>query len=282
MRIDLHTHSRLSDGTDSPAELIHAAKAAGLDVVALTDHDTFAGLGEAAATAAEIGIGFVPGIEISCSYEGASVHLLGYGVGPHAGLAAELEVVRTSRSERLPRMLAKLAAHGMPLTEAEVLAGARDTPSVGRPHVADAMVARGYVASRDEAFARWLGDGRPIYVGRYGMDLLTCIRYIKQAGGATIIAHPWSRQSLAVLTPAVLEELARSGLDGVEVDHPDHSPEVRQALRPVAIAAGLLMTGSSDHHGLGKTRNDLGCDTTDPRTYALLSTRFDVSHAVLG
>ncbi len=282
MRIDLHTHSRVSDGTDSPSVLMHNARAAGLDVVALTDHDTFAGLGEAAAAAAEVGIDFVPGIEISCMYEGASVHLLGYGVGPHAGLATELESVRRSRSERLPLILAKLEANGMPLSLAEVLALARDTPAIGRPHVADAMVARGYVASRDEAFADWLAEGRPIYVGRYGMDLFAAIKYVKQAGGAAVVAHPWSRQSRVVLSRSVLEELAVEGLDGVEVDHPDHSPATRAQLRMTAVAAGLLITGASDHHGLGKTRNDLGCDTTDPRTFALLRTRFDAANAVLG
>lgn len=282
MRIDLHTHSRVSDGTDSPTELMHKARAAGLDVIALCDHDTFAGLGEAKHAAADAGVEFVPGIEISCMYLGVSVHLLGYGVGAHAGLEAELEQVRRSRSERLPRMLANLEAAGLPVTMAEVLAVSRDTPAIGRPHVADAMVARGYVATRDEAFSHWLAEGRPVYVGRYGMDLETGIRYVKQAGGAAVIAHPWSRQSKAVLTAGVLEEFAGIGLDGVEVDHPDHSVEVRQQLRPIAIKAGLLMTGSSDHHGLGKLHNDLGCETTDPRTFALLRTRFDADRAVLG
>jgi predicted metal-dependent phosphoesterase TrpH len=273
VRADLHTHSTLSDGTDSPAELVTKAVDAGLDVVALTDHDTYAGLDEARRRAEELGIGFVPGIEISCRLGGVSVHLLGYGAGPEPALDAELARARVSRADRLPDMLDRLAAFGMPLTRDEVMRWVGDSPSVGRPHVADAMVARGYVASRDEAFRDWLAEGSPVYVDRYAIDLPRAVALVLAAGGAPVIAHPWSRQSRAVLTIDVLARLASAGLTGIEVDHPDHDAGTRAELRTVAASLGLLATGSSDYHGLGKVNNDLGCETTSEPVLAALQAR---------
>src|SRR5580765_8160907 len=159
MRIDLHTHTRVSDGTDTPTELIMKAKAAGLSVVALTDHDTFDGLDEAAAAAEAQGITLVRGVELSCRRGGSSVHLLGYGVDEDAAaLAEELIMVRQGRSDRVTPVLAKLAGLGAPLTHEQVLAQVGDSPSAGRPHIADALVAAGYVADRREAFDRYLAD----------------------------------------------------------------------------------------------------------------------------
>lgn len=273
MRADLHTHSNISDGTDAPGELVAKAAREGLDVVALTDHDTYAGLEEARRAATQIGIGFLPGIEISCRLGGVSVHLLGYGTGPEPALDAELAQVRASRADRLPEMLDRLAALGMPLSRDEVMRWVGDSPSVGRPHLADAMVARGYVASRDEAFRDWLAEGCPVYVDRYAIDLPRAVSLVLSAGGAPVIAHPWSRQSRAVLTPDVLAGLAAGGLVGIEVDHPDHDAGTRAELRPLAASLGVLATGSSDYHGLGKTRNDLGCETTPEPVLAALRAR---------
>ncbi len=266
MRIDLHTHSNRSDGTDSPAELVRHAKAAGLDGVALTDHDATEGWDEAERAADEVGIRLVKGIEISTQYEGASVHLLGYEFDPgYPPLVAELERVLGGRTQRLPRLLEKLAEHGMPLTEDEVLAVAGDAAAWGRPHVADAMIAKGYIVDRDEAFRDWLVPGKPAYVGRYSADLFTAIDLLRAAGGRPVIAHAWARESRAKLTAEVLGKLAEAGLAGLEVDHPDHGPESRAAIAAIADDLGLAKTGSSDYHGTGKGPEfHLGANTTDP------------------
>ena len=194
MRIDLHTHSAVSDGTDSPAELVAKAKAAGLDVVALTDHDTFDGLDAAVAGGRAHGIEVVRGVELSTRRAGQSVHLLGYGADEaHPGLDAEMERVRAGRSMRLAPVLDRLAALGVPLTEEQVRVHVGDSPSIGRPHIADALVAAGYVADRKEAFDRFLADGGPAHVPRYAIELGRGIDLIHAAGGVAIIAHPWGR-----------------------------------------------------------------------------------------
>ena len=275
MRIDLHAHSLVSDGTDSPAELVAAAAAHGLDVVALTDHDTFDGLPEAQARAEREGVRLVAGIEISATRSGRSVHLLGYGCDPaEEGLARELARVRDGRTGRLPAMLAKLAALGMPLTPEEVAAQVGDSPSLGRPHVADALVARGYLANRSEAFSSYLADGGLAYVPRYSIELGRAIDLVHDAGGVAVIAHPWSRVSLAVLDAQTLAALvADHKLDGIEADHGDHDEATRARLRAVAADLGLLVTGGSDYHGTGKTGHDLGSETTSPAVFAAIERR---------
>lgn len=272
MRIDLHTHSSVSDGTQSPSALVRAAAAAGLDVVGVCDHDTFDGLPEARAAAPGAGIEVVGGLEMSTELDGASVHLLGYGCRPDdAALGAELERIRAGRTGRLSALLERLTELGLPVTEAEVRAQAHGGPSLGRPHVADALVARGYVADRTEAFDRWLADDRPAFVPRYAAGLAASLALVRAAGGVAVLAHPWGRGSRAVLPPAVLADLVeRHGLDGFEVDHTDHDPATRAELRALASGLGVLATGSSDHHGAGKPGNPLGCETTDPEVYQRL------------
>ncbi len=269
MRIDLHTHSSVSDGTDTPTQLVRKAAAEGVDVLGLTDHDTFDGLREAKLAAASAGIVVLPGIEMSCQLEGASVHLLGYGCDPHfEELLDELARVRVGRTGRLPEMLTKLAELGMPLTETEIAEQVGSSPSLGRPHVADAMVAKGYVQDRQEAFDRFLHDGGPAYANRYSCPLRRGIELIRRAGGVPVIAHPWGRGRDKELTPAVLSELTMENrLEGIEVDHPDHDADTRTRLRELASRLGLLTLGSSDHHGLGKVNNPLACETTDPDVY---------------
>lgn len=277
MRIDLHTHSAVSDGTDRPAELIGRAVAAGLDAVALTDHDTYDGLAEAAAAASRHGLDFLPGMEMSCVHShagrwGVSVHLLAYGMDTAApDLAEELARLRRGRDDRVPRLLSRLAELGLPLTAEEVIAQAGGSPSIGRPHVADAMVARGYVADRTEAFDRYLADNGPAHVDRYACELEKGIALIHRAGGVAVIGHPWGRSSKAVLDPDELARLVReAGLDGFEVDHQDHTGAERAELRRLATTLGVLGTGSSDYHGTGKTDHDLGCNTTEPEVYRRL------------
>lgn len=269
MRIDLHTHSRVSDGTDSPAELVGHAAEAGLDVVALTDHDTFAGLDEAVAAGARLGVEVVRGLELSCARRGSSVHLLAYGADPDAPeLAAEMERVRAGRTDRLSPVLAKLAELGVPVSEQQVMVHVGGSPSVGRPHIADALVAAGHVGDRTEAFDRFLADGGPAHVPRYAIEVGQGIDLVHRAGGVAVLAHPWGRGREHVLPPELLRQLAEEHrLDGLEVDHQDHDADTRHRLRALTEQLGLLATGSSDYHGTGKTNHDLGCNTTDPGVY---------------
>jgi 3',5'-nucleoside bisphosphate phosphatase len=269
MRIDLHTHSSVSDGTDTPAELVRKARAVGLDVVALTDHDTFDGLDEAATEGERLGIRVVRGMELSCSRRGDSVHVLAYGADPASpGLAAEMARVRDGRLGRLAGVVAKLAELGVPVSEAEVMAQVGDSPSVGRPHIADALIKAGHVRDRQEAFDRFLADGGPAHVHRYTIEVDRGIDLVHEAGGLAVIAHPWGRGREYLLPSSVLEMLVRDHrLDGIEVDHQDHDSETRERLRVLADALGLLATGASDYHGVGKLDHDLGCNTTDPAVF---------------
>ena len=275
MRIDLHTHSSVSDGTDAPGDLVRAARRAGLDVIALCDHDTFAGLDEAASEGPRSGIRVLRGIEISCELHGGSVHLLGYGCrADDSALGLELARIRAGRTGRIPAMLARLAALGMRVGESDLAPFVGNSPSVGRPHVADAMVALGYVADRREAFDSWLADGGPAFVDRYNAPLTQAVDLVHAAGGAAVIAHPWGRGSRERLTAEVLSLLAKAhALDGIEVDHTDHDEAARGELRVIANSAGLLVTGSSDYHGLGKINNSLGCETTPPSVFERLLDR---------
>ena len=269
MRIDLHTHSAVSDGTDTPAELVEKARAVGLDVVALTDHDTFDGLDEAAAAGERVGIQVVRGMELSCSRHGSSVHVLAYGADPAStGLAAEMALVRDGRLGRLAGVLAKLAALGVPVSEAEVMAQVGNSPSVGRPHIADALIKAGHVRDRQEAFDRFLADGGPAHVHRYTIEVERGIDLVHEAGGVAVIAHPWGRGRERLLPGSAIQALARDhGLDGIEVDHQDHDADIRRRLHTLADSLGLLATGSSDYHGTGKLDHDLGCNTTDPDVF---------------
>lgn len=280
-RIDLHTHSNISDGTLSPADVIAAAVEADLDVVALTDHDTLDGLPEARKAARHYGVEFLGGLEVSTEHEGVSVHLLGYGVRPDdADLARELAKVREGRSGRIPAMAALLSKFGMPLDAQDVLKQAGGAPSVGRPHVADAMVARGYVADRREAFDCWLDEGKPAYVGRYTPSIERGIELIRGAGGVPVLAHPWGRHSRDALSINYLEQLIYCGLEGLEVDHTDHDEATRAELRAFGAAMNLIMTGSSDFHGAGKPDNPLGCNLTAPEVYDELVGRIEARGGV--
>lgn len=283
MRIDLHVHSSVSDGTDTPTQLVLKAFSAGLDVIGLCDHDTFDGIPEAQEATKRIGVTILPGIEMSTRVDDVSVHLLGYGCDPyHRPLVEELARIRVGRSGRLQGMLDKAAAHGMLLTLDDVMAAAAAAPSIGRPHVADAMVAKGYVATRQEAFDRWLGDDKPCYVGRYATALEDAIDLIHEARGVAVIAHPWGRGSRDVLPAEYLKHLAwDKGLEGIEVDHTDHDQRTRDLLFQLGERLGLIRTGSSDYHGFGKPDNPLGCHLTRPTAYADLVRKIKVRGGVL-
>ena len=265
MRIDLHTHSRASDGTQSPEELVRAAAAAGLDVVAITDHDTAEGWDEAETTARETGIALVRGMEISTRHDGHGVHLLAYLPDrTHPGLVAELDRILDGRSSRLPAMLARLRELGIDITAEDVGRVAGDAVSTGRPHVADALVDLGVVGDRTEAFRRYLSPGRPAYANRYAAPLETMLDLVGEAGGVSVIAHPWGRHGREEPGEATLAALVEAGLSGIEVDHQDHDAPTRDRLRGIARNLDLVATGSSDHHGTGKVDHELGCNTTEP------------------
>ena len=268
MRIDLHTHSRASDGTQSPEELVRAAAAAGLDVVAITDHDTAEGWDEAETTARETGIALVRGMEISTRHDGHGVHLLAYLPDrTHPGLVAELDRILDGRSSRLPAMLARLRELGIDITAEDVGRVAGDAVSTGRPHVADALVDLGVVGDRTEAFRRYLSPGRPAYANRYAAPLETMLDLVGEAGGVSVIAHPWGRHGREDPGEATLAALVVAGLSGIEVDHQDHDAPTRDRLRGIARNLDLVATGSSDHHGTGKVDHELGCNTTEPEEF---------------
>lgn len=285
MRIDLHTHSSVSDGTDTPTRLVLNAHMAGLDVVALTDHDTLAGVEEARQAGRRIGVHVLGGVEVSARLAGVDVHVLGYGPRPDdAELNAELTRMREGRLNRLPAMLARLAELGLPITMDEVRAqSASAETALGRPHVADALVAKGYLTSRDEAFAHYLDHDGPAYVPRPTLELVRAIDLLHQAGAAVVIAHPGIRGVADVLTGEVIERLAAEhGLDGIEVDYPLHDASTRDLYHRLGARLDLVRTGSSDYHGTGKVDHDLGCVTTREPAYRELLRRIAGHGGVAG
>jgi predicted metal-dependent phosphoesterase TrpH len=284
VRIDLHTHSDRSDGTESPDRLVRRAHHEGIDVLGLTDHDTTEGWAAAECAARDVGLTLVRGIEVSCTFAGYGVHLLAYLPDPtFPPLAEELQRILDGRNSRLPATLEKLRRLGIAIEVQDVRDVAGETAAMGRPHVADALVRLGVVANRDEAFNRYLGPQGPAYVHRYAADLETTIDTVRAAGGVTVLAHPWARRhDHRALDEHGLACLKERGLAGVEVDHEDHSPATRARLRGLAERLGLVVTGSSDHHGEGKIGHALGCNTTAPDQLARLLELADAAGAASG
>jgi len=271
VRIDLHTHSTASDGTDTPAELIRNAAAAGLDVVALTDHDTVGGHSEAEKALRELDgprpLTLVTGAELSCRVGGVSLHLLAYLFDPQEPeLHRERELVRDDRTRRARAMVAKLIDLGIPVTW-ERVAEIAGEGAVGRPHVAQVLIEAGLVGSIAEAFTpEWIGPGGRAYVEKHELDPFEAVRLVRNAGGVTVFAHPAAVKRGECVPDSVIFDLAAAGLDGIEVDHMDHDEPTRARLRGIAAELGLLVTGSSDYHGTRKTIR-LGDHVTDPAVY---------------
>jgi 3',5'-nucleoside bisphosphate phosphatase len=277
-RIDLHAHSTASDGTDSPAGLVAAAAAAGVDVLAITDHDTTGGWDEAAA-ALPPGMRLVRGAEFSCvsptgrDERPVSIHLLGYLFDPtHEAIVAEQSRLRGERVERLVAITEKMAADGFPVDVESVFSLVPDGTSAGRPHLARALVAAGVVGSVNEAFAELLHNGSRYYVPKADTPVETAIDMVRAAGGVAVFAHSLARRRGRVVEPSVIADLAAKGLGGVEVDHPDHAPEDRELLRGLAAELGLVVTGSSDYHGTNKT-TPVAAETTAPDAFEALVAR---------
>ncbi|HEY6274897.1 MAG TPA: PHP domain-containing protein [Streptosporangiaceae bacterium] len=269
MRIDLHSHSTASDGTEPPAEVMRRARAAGLDVIALTDHDTLAGHGEARA-ALPPGLSLVPGLELSCRLDGHSIHLLGYHTDPaHPGLAAELKAITTDRRRRGRDMVARLRELGVGISWEQVAALAGDGV-VGRPHIARAMVAAGAIADPAEAFTpEWIGAGGRAYVNRYALDPEQAVRLIRATGGVSVLAHPAAPSRGWTIPDEAVARLAGAGLGGLEVSHPGHDHAQRLRLASLAATLGLAASGGSDDHG-ELTGHRLGCETAPPEAYEQL------------
>lgn len=267
-RIDLHAHSTASDGTLTPGELVHAAAAAGLDVVAITDHDTTAGW-EPAVRALPAGLRLVRGAELSCRWDGEDpavpLHLLAYLFDPDAPeLTAALSRVRHARVERGERIVRLLQADGLEVSWSEIQAAARGG-TVGRPHIAQALIRAGLVATTSEAFGPdWLGERYRL--PKEDIEVFEAVRLVRAAGGVPVFAHPRATRRGRVVPDELIADLAVAGLAGLEADHEDHTPVERAHVRALAADLELLVTGASDFHGTHKTVR-LGAFTTDVQTY---------------
>ena len=265
--IDLHAHSSVSDGTETPAELVAAGVVAGLDVLAITDHDSTAGWVPAFEAAQGTGITILPGMELSTQLDGASVHLLGYLIDPaHPGLLAETERIRAERLHRAEAMVQRIAVD-YALDWDDVLAQTTPGATVGRPHIADALVARGHVTDRSAAFQSILHWRGGYYRPHQAPKPIEGVELIVAAGGVPVLAHPGGRGPDRVFSEKRIRGLVDAGLAGVEIRHRDNPESSRAKWLAVAARYDLLTTGSSDYHGTGKP-NLLAENTTTPDDYA--------------
>lgn len=251
--IDLHTHTTCSDGTDSPRELVNKAIVQGLQVLGITDHDTTSGWAEASQTLRG-SLQLALGAEISClTNDGISVHMLGLLFDPlHQEMQQVLEETRDGRLPRMRKMIEKMRNEGMDISIEDVERAMPDGATMGRPHLADALVAKKIVKSRDEAFIELLHNDSRFYVSHAAPTPAEAIALIRRAGGVAVIAHPFASHRGQILKAEDFTELVAAGLNGIEVDHRDQNPDERAMLRVIARELDLVVTGSSDYHGTGK------------------------------
>jgi predicted metal-dependent phosphoesterase TrpH len=270
VKADLHLHSTASDGTDSPSDLMHIAARAGLKGAALMDHDTLSGIDDARQAADDLAIAFIPGTELSVDHELADgsrvkIHMLSYGIEPGNGpLQDDLEWLREGRNERNPKIIEKLQQLGYNISMDDVLKQASGT-AVGRPHIADALVAKGRFTDRAEVFDGLLNDGGVAYVERRRLTATQAIELSSTSGGVTVIAHPNTMGIHGGVFIDVLDELRLAGLVGIEAHHPLHDIALRNQLSGIAGDMGLIATGGSDYHGTGKRGYSVGTGRGDLR-----------------
>lgn len=278
--IDLHTHTNFSDGTDTPAQLINKAMANGITTLAITDHDSIGGW-EQAKMALRPGLSLVLGAEISCqTVDGVSVHILGLLFDPNFNqLMQTLEQTRENRYSRMERIIKRINEAGIEITMSDVLEQLADGATLGRPHLADALVKKGVVKNRDEAFTQMLHNNSKYYIPHYSPLPEEAIKLIKQAGGVAVIAHPMASHRGRVISSQTFGSIINSGLDGIEVEHRDHTPDEKKELMNLAIEFDLAMTGSSDYHGNGKL-NVLGEYTTKNEQWEKLESKANARRVV--
>jgi predicted metal-dependent phosphoesterase TrpH len=278
--IDLHTHTNKSDGTDSPRELVNKAIAMGLTVLGISDHDTTAGWEEAAQTVRG-GLHLVLGSEISClTHDGISVHMLGLLFDQeHQQMQVMLEETRDGRLPRMRKMIEKMRAAGIDISMQDVEAARPEGATLGRPHLADALVNKGVISSRDQAFQGMLNNDSEFYVSHAAPTPAEAIAMIRSAGGVAVIAHPFASLRGQILQASDFQELIDAGLNGIEVDHRDHNPDEREMLRKLARELDLVVTGSSDYHGTGKL-NALAEFQTSPAEWEKLESQADKRRVV--
>ena len=278
--IDLHTHSLASDGTDTPGELINKAHARGISVLGLMDHDTVAGWDEAISYLRP-GMSLVLGSEISCqTSDGTSVHMLGALFDrENTALAEVLSTTRDNRLTRMNRIIGRLNEAGFEITIEDVLAQLAPGATLGRPHLADALIAKKIVASRDEAFTELLHNNSKYYISHYSPTPEDAIKLIKQAGGVAVIAHPLASLRGRTVSIDSFKSMVEAGLDGIEISHRDQSEDERKLLREVVEQYGIIATGSSDYHGNGKL-NELAEFTTTPEDFEALESKADARRVV--
>jgi hypothetical protein len=253
MPADLHLHTRYSDGTYTPAELAGRARELGLTAIALTDHDTMEGCAETAAACAAAGVDFIPGAELTAEAGGKELHILGYFLDPaHAELAAELGAAQAVRQQRIHEMVRRLNERGLALA-ADAVFDLAQCRSPGRPHVARALVAGGFVRNLDQAFEKYLKKDRPAWVPKKKLSVTRAIALIHAAGGVAVMAHPALNHD-----DALVGRVAALGLDGLECQHPKHNADAVEKYRRLAGELGLVATGGSDCHGRSKNRPTMG------------------------
>ena len=278
--IDLHTHTTCSDGTDSPRELVNKAIVKGLEVLGITDHDTTTGWEEASQTLRG-SLKLALGAEISClTNDGVSVHMLGLLFDPlHAEMQQVLEETRDGRLPRMRKMIEKMRAEGMDISIDDVEKAMPDGATMGRPHLADALVAKKIVKSRDEAFIELLHNDSRFYVSHAAPTPADAIALIRRAGGVAVIAHPFTSHRGQILKAEDFAELVAAGLNGIEVDHRDQNPDERAMLRVIARELDLVITGSSDYHGTGKL-NSLAENHTSKEQWEKLESQANARRVV--